>query len=139
MKKIILIAFLGLAMACYAQQEFSFQTGEDFALPRAGVIHPHINFTSGTDVPIAKISEIYKVDANTVKVVIKMNSLSSTYTYYWSLNEVVPFYKREHATGAKLLLLTKPYIGSSEPEYFMKITSVNNNKITVVHGANNAL
>ncbi len=135
MRKLILFIFV-----CFSASSFALnlvlKTGSDFALPQAGLIYPHENYAS-TSYPIGKITEIYKIDEKTVKVVVKMSAFSSSYTYYWTVNELIPLYRMQntYSTGPKCLFLIPPVLNKdSNPSYYIKVTSFKHNEVTIEHG-----
>ena len=136
MRKLFLIILMCISAVCFAL-DHKLQTGSDFAIPYVGIIYPHENYTAGTNYPIGKITEIYKLDENTVKVVVKMSALNSSYTYYWTINEQIPLYRmpETYSSGPKCLFLIPTVLSKDKtPSYYMKVTSIKNNELIVIHG-----
>lgn len=135
MRKLFLIILMCISVSSFALTHV-LKTGSDFAIPQAGIIYPHENYTS-TSYPIGKITEIYKIDDKTVKVVAKMSAFSSSYTYYWTVNEVVPLYRMQntYSSGPRCLFIIPPVLNKDNtPSYYIKVTSFKNNEITIEHG-----
>lgn len=135
MRKLFIILFLFVGMSCFAHD---FKTGGYFSIPQVGILYPHDGYSNGVDRTIGRITEIHKIDENTVKVVVKMSAASSSYTYYWSKNEVIPLYKLPDAyasSNKNSYFLYPPVLNRDEtPSYFMKVIEFRNNSLTIEHG-----
>ena len=132
MRKLFIILFLFFGMSCFAHE---FKTGGYFAIPQVGILYPHDGYSNGVSKTIGRITEIYKIDENTVKVVVKMSAASSSYTYYWSRNEVIPLYETYASGNENSFFLYPPILNRDKtPSYFMKVIEFGNNSLIIEHG-----
>lgn len=136
MKKIFLFILMCISASTYAAN-LKFQTGGYFALPQGTIFPSNYYYERDEEDRPIMFREIYKIDENTVKVVVFARDFNFSCTYYWTLNQQIPLYKPAYNSSKKACFFLVPSASSNNtPAYYMTITSIENNAITVEYSEN---